>query len=183
LLRRQTAETEVLAGIKRQMLSPDVIDEIGAPRVRAQLRKPAAKVPDSQPRIDQLKAEIGNIVDAIAGGMLRPSPALATRLATAEAQVLELEAAKSAVKVPVADLSLLLADLPKRARRAVQDLERTLAAGDIPRARQEIRDKVGVATAEATAREIRLFSEQGHVAAALLRVGNSASLFGSGGRI
>lgn len=182
LLRRQTAEAEVLAGIKRQMLSPAVIDEI-CRRVRAEMRKPAALPIDRQPRICQLKDEISNIVEAIAGGVLRPSPALAARLAAAEAEVLELEAAKTAVAAPVADVSMLLADLPKRARRSVKDLERTLASGDIPRSRQEIRDKVGIVTVEATAEEIRLFSEQGHVAAALLRVGNSASLFGSGGRI
>jgi site-specific DNA recombinase len=182
LLRRQTAELEVLAGIKRQMLSPEIIDEI-CRRVRAQLRKPAPKAIDHQPRIDQLKTEIGNMVDAIAGGVLRPSTALATRLATAEAEVTELEAAKAVIRAPAADVTMLLAGLPSRARRSVKDLERTLAAGDITRARQEIREKVGVVTVEASDREIRLFSEQGHVAAALLRAGNSASLFGSGGRI
>jgi site-specific DNA recombinase len=182
-LGRQTAEFEVLAGIKRQMLSPEVQDEI-CRRVRAEMREPAAKVPDSQPRIDQLKTEIGHIVEAIAGGVLRPSPALATRLATAEAEVVELEAAEAIPKAPLPDVSQLLADLPRRAKRAVKDLERTLATGDVTRARQEIRDKVGTVAIEADQREIRLFSEQGHVAAALLRVGNShASLFGSGGRI
>ena len=164
------------------MLSPDVIDEI-CRRVRAQLRKPATKAIDHQPRIDQLKAEIGNLVDAIAGGVLRPSPALATRLATAEAEMTELEAAKAIIKAPAPDVTLLLAGMPGSARRAVKDLERTLATGDVRRSREEIRGKVGVVTVEADAREIRLFSEQGNVAAALLRVANSASLFGSGGRI
>ena len=79
------------------MLSPEVIDEI-CRRVRAQLRKPATKAMDHQPRIEQPKAEIGNLVDAIAGGVLRRSPALATRLATAEAEMTELEAAKAVVK-------------------------------------------------------------------------------------
>jgi site-specific DNA recombinase len=180
-LGRQTAEKEVLAGIKRQMLSPEIIDEV-CRRVRAQLRKPAPKAIDHQPRIDQVKAEIGHLVDAIAGGVLRPSPALATRLATAEPEVVELEAAKAVVKAPTADVTLLLVSLPGHARRAVKDLERTLAAGDVTRSREEIRDKVGVVTVEADAREIRLFSDQGCVSAALLRAGNShASLFGSGG--
>jgi len=43
---------------------------------------------------------------------------------------------------------------------AVDRLEKTLAAGDIPRARQEIRDHVGIVTMEADEREIRLYSEQ-----------------------
>jgi hypothetical protein len=172
LLGRHTAEREVLAGIKRQMLSPEVIEEI-CRRVRAQLRKPVPKPVDHQPRIEELKAAIGNMVDAIAGGLLKPSPALATRLATAEAEVTELEAAKTAIKAPPVDVTLLLAGLPSRARLAVKDLEKTLAEGDVTRSRREIRDKVGIVTIEADAREIRLFSERGAVAAALLRVGNS----------
>jgi site-specific DNA recombinase len=182
LLRRQIAEAEVLAGIKRQMLSPSVINEICS-RVRREMRKSPLRQSDSQPRIDALRTEIANIVDAIAGGVLRSSPALAARLTGAEAEVLELVAAKTAAEAPQPDVIALLADLPKRAKRAIKDLERTLASGDIARSRQEIRDKVGFVSVEADAREIRLFGEKGHVAAALLRVANSASLFGSGGRI
>jgi hypothetical protein len=44
-----------------------------------------------------------------------------------------------------------------------------LAAGDITRARHGIRNQVGVATVESDDREIRLYSERGHVATALLR--------------
>src|SRR5882757_658076 len=57
-LMRHTAEAEVLAGIKRQMLSPAIQNEI-CRRVWAQLCKPAAKRVDHQARIDQLKTEIG----------------------------------------------------------------------------------------------------------------------------
>jgi hypothetical protein len=54
----------------------------------------------------------------------------------------------------------------------------------VTRARQEIRDHVGVVTMEADEREIRLYSEQGHIAAAMLRAtGTHASLCGSGGAI
>ena len=66
-------------------------------------------------------------------------------------------------------MTKLLADLPARARRAVEQLEKTLAAGDVTKARQEIRNHVGVVTMEADEREIRLYSEQGHIAAAMLR--------------
>jgi hypothetical protein len=63
-------------------------------------------------------------------------------------------------------------------------LEETLAAGDVTRARQEIRDHGGIVTVEADEREIRLYSEQGHIAAAMLRdTGINTSLFGSGGVI
>ncbi len=180
-LGRQVAEAEVLSGIKRQMRDPAVIKEICA-RVRAHLRASEAKAPDNAARVAQLRAEIGNLTDAIAGGLLRASPALATRLAAAEAELERLSATRQ--EAPKADVTQLLADLPARARRSVERLEKTLAAGDISRARQEIRDQVGVVTMEADEREIRLYSEQGHVAAALLRAaGSSASLCGSGGRI
>jgi hypothetical protein len=70
----------------------------------------------------------------------------------------------------------LLADLPKRARQAVEFLDETLAAGDVPRAREEIRSKVGSVTVEANAKEIRLYGQRGALAASLLRaVGANAS--------
>ena len=76
----------------------------------------------------------------------------------------------------------MLADLPVRVVRAVERLEETLAGGDVARARQEIRAHVGSVKTEADEREIRLYSEQGAVQTALLRVvGSNASLYGSGG--
>jgi|SRR5580658_3223792 hypothetical protein len=81
-----------------------------------------------------------------------------------------------------ADITRLIADLPARAERAVMQLERTAASGDIPRAREEIRTKVGSVTVEADKREVRLYSEHGDVAALLLRVpGSHASIDGRGG--
>jgi hypothetical protein len=100
---------------------------------------------------------------------LRASPALASRLATAEAELGQLEAAVRQEDAPKANVEKLLADLPARARQAVDRLEETLAAGDITRTRHEIRNQVGVVTVESDDREIRLYSEQGHVATALLR--------------
>jgi site-specific DNA recombinase len=186
MLGRHVAEAEVLRGVKREMRDPAVIKEI-CRRVRAALSAPKAKAPDSAARLAQLKAEIGNITDAIAGGLLRASPALAARLASAEAELEGLESVARAEAAPKVDVTQLLADLPARARRAVERLEKTLAAGDVTRARQEIRNHVGVVTMEADEREIRLYSEQGHIAAAMLRAvghqANHASLFGSGGRI
>jgi hypothetical protein len=180
-LQRHVAEFEVLAGIKRELRSPEVIDEI-CRRVRAALRKTRAPVPDHQARIAQLKAEIGNIADAIAVGGLRASPTLAARLAAAEAELDRLEAASATAVAPVATVSQLLTDLHALALRAVDRLEKTLATGDITRARSEIRDNVGIVTVEADKREIRLYSEQGHIATAMLRAsGTHTSLYGSGG--
>ena len=64
-------------------------------------------------------------------------------------------------------------------------LERTLAAGDIAKARQAIRDHVGTVTIEADEHEVRLYGEHG-LEATLVRVAGGsthASIFGSGGRI
>jgi hypothetical protein len=115
------------------MREPARIKEI-CRRVRAVLSAPKAKAPDGAARIVQLKTEIASITDAIAGGMLRASPALAAMLAATEIELHRLEKdARQAV--PTADVSQLLADLPAQARRAVDQLEKTLAAGDVARAR------------------------------------------------
>lgn len=153
-------------------------------RVRAALRAMKPSPADGASRIAQLKAEIGNIADAIATGALRASPTMAGRLAAAETELERLETDARQREAPKPDVTALLAGLETRVRRAVDKLEETLAAGDIARARQEIRDHLGVVTVEAEEREIRLFSERGHFAAAMLRAaGSHASLFGSGGRI
>ena len=107
LLPRQRTEFEVLKGIKRELRSPIIMKEI-CTRFRAALRAPKPKAPESRPRIDQLKAEIGNIADAIAGGMLRTSPTLANRLAAAEAELERLETAAQAA-APTVDITRLLA--------------------------------------------------------------------------
>ncbi len=183
LLQRRVAEFEVLAGIKKQLLAPDVVEEI-CRRVRAELRKPKAEVVDHSARIRTLRAEVSNIVEAIATGMLKASTALADRLAAAEVEIEQLEGDQAANDAPAPDVSQHLAGLRGIAIKAVEKLETTLASGDITQARREIKNHIGLVRVESDAREIRLFSDRGHVAAALLRaVGSSASLFGSGGRI
>lgn len=183
-LRRQLVEREVLAGIKRDLSSPEIIEEI-CRRARAALKVSKPKAADHSGRIEQLKREIENLADAIASGALRASPALAKKLTVAEEELERLTSALVAPAAPVADVTRLVADLPARAVRAVERLEETLAAGDLPRAREEIKQHVGTVTIEADEREIRLYSEQG-VAAALLRAvgaAQHASNVGSGGRI
>lgn len=182
-LRLKVVQTEVLAGIKRDLRSPEAIEEI-CRRVRSALRKPKPKALDNAARIERLKAEIANLADAIASGVLRASPTLAARLTATEAELEQIQAAPAETAAPEADVTRLLADLPERAARAVDRLEETLAAGDMARARTEIKQHVGTVTIEADEKEIRLYSEQGHVATTLLRaVGSTAGLCGSGGRI
>jgi site-specific DNA recombinase len=184
VLRRTVAEAKVLAGIKAQMQCPEVLKEI-ARRTRAALQQATPKTPDRQPRIIQVSKEVQNMVDAIAGGILKPSAALAAKLATAEAELEQLRSAVEADQQPKADIGPMLANLPAMAKRAVEKLEETLAGGNVGRAREEIRDRVGTVSIEADSTEIRLYSQYGHVAETLLRVGNGAntSNYGSGGRI
>lgn len=68
------------------------------------------------------------------------SPALAGKLASAETELAELRAVEATVTEPKAEVSKLLADLPKLALRAVDQLEKTLASGDVARARTEIKE-------------------------------------------
>ena len=82
------------------------------------------------------------------------SAALAGKLASAETELAQLRAVEATVTEPKAEVSKLLADLPKLALRAVDQLEKTLASGDVARARTEIKEHVGVIEVEADAQEI-----------------------------
>ncbi len=180
MLRRQVAESEVLAGIKRDLRSPEVIEEI-VRRVSAALHAKKPKTADNCGRIAQLRAEVENLADAIATGALRASPTIAARLTVAEGELERLTAERPAASV--VDITPLLFDLPARARGAVDRLEETLAAGDLPQAREQVRGHVGTVTIEADEREIRLYGER-NVAAMLLRAAGAAHsrIDGSGGR-
>lgn len=90
------------------------------------------------------------------------APALAAKLSALEAELARLQAAQTK-PAKATNVDRLLADIPMRARRAVDELERTLAAGDLVRAREELRVQVGVITVQADEREIRLLGEGGRV--------------------
>jgi hypothetical protein len=182
-LKRTEAEAAVLSGIKSAMSSPEILAEIGR-RYRAAQRQPKVKAPDHTARIAQLRTQIDHLADAVASGALRSSLTLASRLAAAETELLELEQRQAAAsQTPVANVTRLLTDLPARAARAVEQLEETLTKGDIVRARNEIKAHVGTVTMEADEREIRLRSEQGVEVALLRAAGLSTGFCGSGGGI
>lgn len=90
-------------------------------------------------RSAELHAEISHLTEAIAGGLLRTSPALAQRLATAEAELARLaaEAARPAV-----NLVNLPARLTTRYQRLVGDLEGFMER-DPNRARAALREITG----------------------------------------
>jgi hypothetical protein len=85
-------QERILTSVKRDLLRPEVLEEIRRRLVKAmtgQARR--QRPPSSAPRIRTLKAEIANLADAIASGMLRVSPALADRLRNAEDELAVLQ--------------------------------------------------------------------------------------------
>jgi hypothetical protein len=121
-------------------------------------------------------------IGGTSGGALRTSPVLAAKLTAAEAELAQLEAGPKPTE-EAADVARLLVELPIRAQRAVDALERTLASGDLVRAREEIKNQVGEIRVEVDEREIRLLGERGIAATLLKAVGCDASSVGSGGVI
>jgi site-specific DNA recombinase len=182
-IHRQTAEMEVVSGFKRDIRSPAVKEE-ACRDARSLLRKPTSKPSDNHERIAQLRAEVGNIADAIASGMMRASKALASRLRAAESELEREEQAQALSDAPTPSAERLLPALPAIFDRLVDNLDATLASGDLTRGREEIRSLVGCVTVRADADQISLFYERGNFAATMIKAtGTHAILCGSGGRI
>ena len=88
-------EPGLLQGIRSVLLSVEAVQTA----IKAAHRVLAAHKPaDNSKQIGKLKAEIENLADAIAGGALKSSPALALRLAKAEKDLATLEATGPAPK-------------------------------------------------------------------------------------
>ncbi len=96
---RTLAEMRILESVKTDLRDPLVIAEVERRVTRALADKAKPKA-DNSSRIAELKAEIGNLVDATASGLLKGSPALAKRLAATEAELERLQA-ESHPKAPV----------------------------------------------------------------------------------
>ena len=77
---------------------------------------------------------------------------------------------QASVTPKVADVERIIPGLPALFERLADSLETTLAGGDIAKSRHELRRNVGMVKIETDAQQIRCFSDQGHVAAAQLRV-------------
>ncbi len=181
-LHRERAEEGVLDGVRRQFLDPAVLEEAKR-RARALIRARTAKPAQSHlPRMKELQAQIENLADAIAQGALRASPALAAKLGSAEEELERLGSQPSTP--PAADIERLIPRLAEEIEKAVRELPKTLAAGNVDLARQELKGLVGSIQVVAKPTEMLLYSETGFVQVALKRaVGGMASINGSGGRI
>ncbi|MEY4763135.1 MAG: hypothetical protein RLZZ200_2991, partial [Pseudomonadota bacterium] len=139
-VRRSVVEDKILQSVREDLLSPEVLQEVRARLAKAVQQRstePAAR--PTAARIRALKTEIGNLTDAIAGGMLRASKAVAERLYAAEEELARLEAPAPPRKVTsIEAVPALLA----KYQRLVAELERT-AAVDMPRARTALQNVLG----------------------------------------
>ena len=166
-VKRVLLEEGLLAGIRRELLAPEAIEEFRR-RVVKKLADQNHKPDGHSARLRELEKEVANLADAVAGGVLRSSPALAQRLATAEDELAKLHAAsvpREVVKVErllprVVDGYLaLVADLPKALKR------------DPARARANIRQLLGgQIRVEVDAKEARFLTQKGRTEAAFLRM-------------
>lgn len=159
-LKRSIIEPGLVAGIRRKLSLPEVMEELQR-RVRQRLKGGATKS-DDRAQIAELEREVSTLVDAIASGALRSSPALAKRLQDTEAALTRLKAQPTAPTI-----EQLLPQLAERCRVAVDNLPRTLAQ-DPNRARLEISEHVGMIRVRVTKDEIVLESQKGHTEAAIL---------------
>lgn len=180
-LHREKAEEGVLAGVQRQFLDPAVLDEAKR-RARSLIRARTAKPAESTaPRMKELEEQIENLTDAVAQGALRASPSIAAKLRGAEDDLARLAAQ---ARAPIADVELLIPRLAEEIERAVRELPKTLAAGNVNLARQELKGLVGSIRVVAKPTEMLLYAETGFVEAALNRAaGGMASIVGRGGLI
>jgi DNA invertase Pin-like site-specific DNA recombinase/Skp family chaperone for outer membrane proteins len=129
-VRRDVVEHVLLAEIKRDLSSPEIVEHVRKELTR-RLRTPTPTV-DAR-RVKQLEREIDNLVSAVASGALRTSPALAARLAEAEAELAALKAAPPD-KAPV---ERLLPRLDELFLAKVRELEKAVER-DVLRARQAL---------------------------------------------
>jgi DNA invertase Pin-like site-specific DNA recombinase len=95
LVSKAIVESRLLEGLKKRLLSNDLPKEIGR-RIRLieQHRSEKRLEPDPA-QIEKLREEIRNLTEAIAGGLLRSSPALAERLRAAEVGLARLMAIRA----------------------------------------------------------------------------------------
>ena len=137
---RATIEERLLATIKKDLLSDEAV-RLFADDMRGEMKTQRRETDQQQAgrmkRVAQLRGEIQNLTDAIAGGALRTSNAVAVRLGQHEA---ELAVAEQALIVDASAAAKVVDLLPRVAaqyRRMVDQLPEVLR-GSVREARREI---------------------------------------------
>jgi hypothetical protein len=136
-VRKDSLQSRLLASSKDELLTESIVAEVTR-RVAQELAKPD-KPNGNAIRVAQLHTEISHLTDAIAGGLLKASPALAQRLAAAEAELARLAAADA---LPAINLVNLPTRLTARYQHLVGDLEQFIER-DPNRARAALRKITG----------------------------------------
>jgi hypothetical protein len=120
----------LLAQVKDDLSDPAIVEHVTR-EVRCRLKVGRPKV--DQGRLRELEREVDNMVNAIASGALRGSPALAARLAAAESEL-------SKLKEPAPDrapIERLIPRIGERYLATVKELNKT-AERDPQRARMAL---------------------------------------------
>jgi hypothetical protein len=117
--------------------------------------------------IGKAEMEIENLIDAIASGKLRSSPALAERLQSVEQEFARLRATSSRSRS--GSVEKIMPRLVDEYRELVDNLATSLTSVNVSRARAEMRKLVGNIKVEATPDETRLLSKAGTFETALLK--------------
>jgi site-specific DNA recombinase len=133
---RTLVESRILESVKSDLRNPELVAEVER-RFRKALaaRKPPA---DAGRRVAVLQQEIENLATAIAGGLLKSSPALARRLASAEAELATLQEKRP----QKADVLTLVPRIAARYLEIVTCLEGALGRNP-ERARAALTDVIG----------------------------------------
>jgi len=171
-VKRETIEAGLLAGIKSDLLAPDVMAEVRR-HVHQIVRDRARASPEEGSRLHVVEREVVNLTDAIASGTLRASAALAERLARAEAELARLRAAPPTPRPP--NVERLLPQVVERYRDLVDRLESSLAETDLDMARAELRTLFGSIRVVSDEREGRLEADLRGTQATLLRAVGAAA--------
>jgi site-specific DNA recombinase len=179
-IKRTVVEGGLLRGIKSDLLAPQMIADIGC-ETRRSLKVKTRTAAPSPKRLAAVEEEVRNLVEAIASGALRTSPAMAERLAEAEAELAALKVAACPVKT--ADIERLVGLILARYRAMVEALEHSLPQADIEQARADLRALFGSITVVADEQEIRFEADLRATQLALLRAaGGSANNVVAGAR-
>ena len=168
----------MLEGIKRELLSPSAIQEIR--RRVAKLIKATKPPTDESKAIAKAEAEISNLTDAIANGLLKTSPALARRLQAAEQELARLRA--KAARPRPGSVQQIMPRLVDEYRTLVEDLAGSLTEINVTRARCELRKLIGDIQVNASEHEIRLEASEGAIETALLKAAGQSQVLMVAGR-
>ena len=179
-IKRALVESGLLAGIKSELLSAEVVEEIRR-FIKQSVRALSRTSTPRSKRLAVVEREVANLVDAVASGALRSSPALAERLAQAEAELARLRAEARPQKIT--DVDRLVSRAADRYRSMVERIETESSDSDLDLYRASLRELFGSIKVVADDWEIRFEADLRETQAALLRAaGGSANNVVAGAR-